>query len=433
MGYRYLNKSLFIAFFMVTLGGVLGTTACKNRDKAPDRQTSPEPAEKPAEKKSLALLLALAQFHNDEQGKTTPGPAKLIILRQSGDTFRPEILEDNESLVFHKAYCPKETGAKGGIITIGASKAALKYWQRGTNGHLEGQKLYEGRFGGKWDRLRDIEEGDLDGDGTPEQVLATHDQGVILVGKKSLNTNMFQYQEVMRQEQTFIHEIEIGDLDGAGLKEFYATPSAPNKLGVSQSGRVIRGRFDSQSQKWQLDEIATFNERHAKEILTYDFDGDGKDELYISLEARLGEHGQVLEPLEIRQITMDNSGKLKEKTIATLPGNMARVLTPVHLQKDKAQLLVTTMSAGIFILTPKKEGPWPHLVVDSTSQGFEHAALAIDSDGDGIDEIFVAADKLSTFSEYKYVAGEFNKKVIMRLNPRDIVWNITACTIDEVP
>ncbi len=383
--------------------------------------------------RSLALLLALAQFKSDAENKSIPGPAKLIMLKQNGESFRPEIILDDESLVFHKAYCRPDDNGKGGIMTIGATKAALKYWQRGADGQLKSTTLYEGKFGGKWDRLRDIEEGDLDGDGAPEQLIATHDQGVILIGRKVSPAGKWQYEEIMRKEATFIHEVEIGDLNGDGQKEFYATPSAPNKMGSTQSGAVIRGRYLKAEKSWNLEEIAVFEGRHAKEILTYDFDGDGKDELYISLEAQLDEAGQELKPLEIRQVTMDKSGELQQKSIAMLPGRGARVLTPVHLQKDEPGLLITTMGAGIFVLSRGKGGSWQKLLVDRDSQGFEHAALAIDSDGDGRDEIFVSAEKQGTFSRYTYTGGGFEKRVLMRLNPRDIVWNITACTAEEAP
>ena len=39
----------------------------------------------------------------------------------------------------------------------------------------------------------------------------------------------------------FVHEIEIGDVDGDGVLEVYATPSEPNRLdGKPQSGVVVR-------------------------------------------------------------------------------------------------------------------------------------------------------------------------------------------------
>jgi len=44
---------------------------------------------------------------------------------------------------------------------------------------------------------------------------------------------------------TFVHEIEIGDLDRDGHLEFYATPSKPNRAsGVSQPGAVLQFRWD---------------------------------------------------------------------------------------------------------------------------------------------------------------------------------------------
>ena len=75
----------------------------------------------------------------------------------------------------------------------------------------------------------------MDGDGKDELVIATHDQGVIAVVHPDED---WRVEEVERTPNTFVHEIEIGDVDGDGVKEFFATPSEPNKLESEQPGEV---------------------------------------------------------------------------------------------------------------------------------------------------------------------------------------------------
>ena len=85
------------------------------------------------------------------------------------------MLEDPDSNVFHKAL-PWD----GGLLTIGGSQALLRTW-RFADGKWIAETRWNPKFGGKFDRLRDIERGDVDGDGKDELVIATHDQGVIAI------------------------------------------------------------------------------------------------------------------------------------------------------------------------------------------------------------------------------------------------------------
>ena len=50
-----------------------------------------------------------------------------------------------------------------------------------------------------------------------------------------------QIEELDRQAGVIVHEVEIGDLNGDGVLEIYATPSAPNRMdGTAQRGQVVR-------------------------------------------------------------------------------------------------------------------------------------------------------------------------------------------------
>ena len=68
----------------------------------------------------------------------------------------------------------------------------------------------------------------MTGDEKPEIVIVTHDQGVIAVLEGE--GIEWEVKELTRKEDTFVHEVEIGDVNDNGLNEFYATPSAPNKM-----------------------------------------------------------------------------------------------------------------------------------------------------------------------------------------------------------
>ena len=121
-------------------------------------------------------------------------------------------MEDPESRVFHKALCVA-TAAGPRLLTIGATDALLKLW-RVEQGRFVGETLWHPRFGGKWDRLRDVELGDLNADGKPELVVGTHDQGVIAVVSRA--GEGWQAREIYREAETFVHEIELGDVLGTG-------------------------------------------------------------------------------------------------------------------------------------------------------------------------------------------------------------------------
>src|SRR5262249_24683569 len=126
-----------------------------------------------------AILIAQAQFveGTGADGKPTsvPGPAKLTIVRKTENGWKPGVIEDPDSNVFHTPL-----GWDGGVLTIGGTQALLRTW-RFADGAWKAETRWNPKFGGKFDRLRDIEVGDVDGDGKDDLVVATHDQGVIAV------------------------------------------------------------------------------------------------------------------------------------------------------------------------------------------------------------------------------------------------------------
>ncbi len=274
--------------------------------------------------------------------------------------------------------------------------------------------------------MRDVEIGDVTGDGKADLVIATHDQGVVAV--VSQTEDGWNVERLDRRADTFVHEIEIGDLDGDGVLEVYATPSEPNTLdGGGQAGEVVRyvpqdGGTESRTV------VADLGNRHAKEILVDDVDGDGTDELYVSVEG-IQEDGEVKESVEIRRYTADTPAG-EGVVIATIEGDtLTRFLTVGDVDGDgKKEMAVASFSKGLWLLRPGTDpaGEWGKESIDRDSGGFEHASVLADLDGDGSDELYVASDNDGELRRYVWIDGRARRVTIhRRAEPRSMMtWNL---------
>lgn len=375
------------------------------------------------------LLLSYSQFQVvDGKATAKPGPARLDILTREGGEWKTETLEDPQSNVFHKAMMLTPRGEAPGILSLGGSGAFVKLWRR-AKGKLEPSTLWQAKFGGKFNRMRDAEVADLYGDGTPAIAVATHDQGVVAVLRQ--RGSKWKVEQLDAKKDTFVHEIEVGDLDKDGTLEVYATPSEPNKLDAeAQHGEVVR--YVPKEGKGPTI-VADLGTRHAKEIYVGDVDGDGTDELYVAVEAQtkgLGSSLQLVEPVEIRRYDADTAPDAKV-IIATIPDRLCRFLTAGDVDGDgKKEMVAASFSKGLWLLRPGKDpkSEWGVESIDRDSGGFEHAALLTDLDGDGTDELYVAADVQGELRRYVWIRGRAKREVILK---RDIpmsrmTWNITA-------
>ena len=417
--------------------------ACrKSTDEAPSQAPAASPADEgeraaqpaagAAAGGSEAVLLALAQFVEDPAGgRPKPGPAKAMLIEAGAGGWGVETLEDPDSIVFHKAMCWPGKDLSGGVLTIGAEGARLLEWRRGPEG-WKSTLLYEGTFGGKWDRLRDLEVGNVDADPEPELVIATHDQGVVLVLNRSAEG--WEAQEIFRKADTFVHEVELGDVDGDGALEIYVTPSEPNRAGVSQPGGVLGFRFDKVAASYQPFWVVQLENSHAKEILTADLNGDGSAELYAAVEAKLTVEGGQLkaaQPVSIQRFHPGAAGApWRPEVVATLEGGLqSRVLLAADLRGLGPELVVTTMRDGVWRLQmPEAPGaPWPKAPIDRSLRGFENAAGIADTDGDGRAELFVTPDDLDQVLRYVWDGEDFQRSEVVGLAARDITWNVVAC------
>jgi hypothetical protein len=387
----------------------------------------PAPATPPAPQRDAltggpypALLVTQAHFLEttgpDGKPQPIPGPARLVILRDSGaDGWKPVVLDDPDSNVFHKAL-----SWDGGILTIAGNKALLRTWQF-TDGAWTSETRWNPVFGGKHNRLRDVEHADVDGDGKEELVIATHDQGVIAIVHPD---EQWRVEEVDKQPNTFVHEIEIGDVDGDGQPEFFATPSQPNKLDQEQPGEVIM--FRREGGKWVKSVVDAPGDTHAKEILAADVDGDKVAELYVVWEGAVAQGGALVRPVTIKAYRW-KGGKPESSVVASVPDRQMRAIAAGDVNGDgKSELVAGALATGLYVFERQADGSWKSTAIDKASSGYEHPVHLADLDGDGTLEIYVASEDQGELRRYRFENGAYAKTVLMPLKSSDITWNVTA-------
>lgn len=373
------------------------------------------------------LLLSKAHFDYrlNDQGRRVPVPgnARLVLVRKTERGWQKVRLEDSDSNVFHKAMTFDLDGKGPGILTIAGTRAALKVW-RWRDGAWTTETLWEPRFGGKWDRLRDVEIGDVTGDAKPEIVLATHDQGVVAVLSQSASG--WTPRELDRSPRTFVHEVEIGDIDGDGLNEIFATPSQPNQASLaSQPGRIVMYRWNGSGFDRQL--VDAPEGTHAKEILAVDLDGNGRATLLAAVEARTEQRGAslvTLQPVQIRAYEFHGT-QVSWRVIATLNDRQCRFLSPGDVDGDgRIDVVATGMTSGVWLLRRQDDGSWAQSLIDAASSGFEHATLAADVEGDGRFDVYVASDEQGQLRRYRWQGNRFVREVITNLPSDEITFHI---------
>jgi hypothetical protein len=420
--------------------------ACGGERSQPEKPPAPPAAAAPAAAATAladapaapadlpkGLLVALSQFEVSPEGKVLPkpGPAKLEIVTRRAGAWAVEVIEDPESNVFHKAMVYAPPGQPPAIATLGGTRAAIKLWRKEGSGFTS-ETVWTQDFGGKFSRMRDAEIAQLTGPGAADLAVATHDQGVVAVVSPQAGGG-YGVRQLDQEKDTFVHEIEVGDLDGDGVVEVYATPSEPNRLdGTPQSGKVTRyvpGKGEGRTV------VADLGDRHAKEILVRDVDGDGRDELYVAVEAHTEGSGAALrlvEPVEIRRYD-DGTDPAAGAVVARLDDRLCRFLTAGDVDGDgKQEMVAAAFKTGLWLLRPAGDAEWSVTAIDPNSSGFEHAALLTDLDGDGRDELYVASDDQGEVRRYVWQDGRFAKEVIQRraVPGSVLTWNLAPVGVE---
>jgi hypothetical protein len=407
------------------LAMIAGATGCSGGSDPAVTETPTAEPEVPVQPEGPLRALLVVQAHFKMEGKKPiPQPAKLMIWRTDGTNWWGEELLDPDSNVWHKAM-----PYNGGFLTIGAQSAVLKHWTPSGAGWAAAE-LWRVQWDGKFNRLRDIEIGDVDGKPGDEIVLATHDVGVVAVGTESGGT--FTFTELDKKPDTFVHEIEIGDVDGDGKPEFYATPSDRNNVsGASQPGAVVRYDFDGAA--WKRSPVVSWTDTHAKEILVTDTDGDGVDELYVAKEGVKATGSKALKaPVQVIRYTKGADAWVP-CVIATLPGeHQLRFLVPGDVDGDGAvEILAPGYKTGLWVLEPPTDDScaWSPVQIDAKSGGFEHATHVADMDGDGKLEIYVASDNNKELRRYVHEGGSYTRSTVWTMPAHHLTWNIQDASL----
>jgi hypothetical protein len=183
--------------------------------------------------------------------------------------------------------------------------------------------------------------------------------------------------------------------------------------------------------------VADLGTRHAKEILVADVDGDGGDELYVSVEGEVGANKELVSPVEIRRYDA-GTDPTAGAVIATLQDSLTRFLTAGDVDGDgKRELVAATFSSGLWLLRPDADpkASWRSELIDRNSAGFEHASILTDLDGDGRDELYVASDRHKEVRRYAWDGRKLAREVIyVRPDDRPIfTWNLTPVPRELIP
>jgi len=377
------------------------------------------------------LLLAMSQFKIsfDKNGVKhyTPGDGKVWIFHPDENWRREQILIPDSKAVHKATAFDIDRDGKNELVVVGGNAASIEWFKWSKDG-WQAHVLWRPPLV----RVRDIEFADLDGDGEPEFAVATHDRGGIYVFDRK-NGKWTPQQVYGVKTRTFVHEIEIGDVDGNGRLEFYATPSQPNvDIGIDQPGKVLKFEWDGTTYKCTV--VRDWKRTHAKEILVADIDDDGRDELVISIQG-LGKKAEGDRRFDIEkpatfEVVRWIDGKEHSEILGTVDALQCRTLVAGDVNNDGAtDLVVGSRYGGLYVFL--RDGKrWTRTSVDRKSMGAVHAVTVADVDADGRNEIISASDDTDTVDMYQWQGGRWAKKTLAHTPREDWVWTMEFVHLD---
>ena len=155
-----------------------------------------------------------------------------------------------------------------------------------------------------------------------------------------------------------------------------------------------------------------------------------RDELYVSVEGVAG--GSV----EIRRYDADTD-PAERNIIATIDDRLCRFLTAGDVDGDgDKEIVVATNKKGLWLLRPESGKRWSKELIASDSSGFEHAAVLLDLDGNGRDELYVASDDQKDVRRYRLTDdGSWEREVLWKHEDElsRFTWNLMPVPIELVP
>ncbi|MET0342534.1 MAG: VCBS repeat-containing protein [Polyangiales bacterium] len=377
-----------------------------------DASAPPDDPEADEPRRGVALALSTTGKDGKKHART-----ELLFLRPKSGKWETVAFDDPTSNAFYKVLSLLSSIEESQVITFGGDKAAVKGWRRTAAGFTPTAHWAE-KVGVKLDRMRDAELGDVDNNNAIDIVVSTHDQGVLAVLKRNpAKLTEWKVEKLDRAKNTFLEEIELGDLDQDGNLEIYTIPrdAVVPKAGESK-GRVLR-YVPSKKEKRTV--VVALDDRQARELLVQDVDGDGKDELYVSVEALMkgeGDATELVEGTEIRRYkasTAPDDGEI----IARIPDAYCRALTAGDIDGDGHRELVAACArTGVWVFQHGglPEQAWSVQQLDKEPTGLQQAAVLADLDENGRDELYVSADDQGEVRRYTWEGGKAAREVIVK-------------------
>ena len=115
------------------------------------------------------------------------------------------------------------------------------------------------------------------------------------------------------------------------------------------------------------------------------------------------------------------------ETIATLPDRQCRFLSAGDVDGDgKPELIAAAYKSGLWMIKPKGQ-EWAIELIDKDSGGYEHATVLADMDGDGVLEIYAAADDQQQLRRYRWTGEKFERTDLFTLPKGNITFGLMPC------
>ena len=338
-----------LGLFLPVLVSAVALGACRggSEEKAP--------ASDGVESFPRALALGLALFEKSPEGKQVPQPATAAFLVREGGDWQYRTLVDEDSNVFHKVMEYAPAPGERGIRPSGAAPPSSACGRRARRPGRCGRRISAGSSRGcVTGRLPTST-----GRARPTWSSPPTTRGSWRLSGPTARVASPSRSSTARRTPSSTRS-RWGISTATGRSRSTATPSLPNKLdGTPQPGEVVRY---VPALKEGRKVVADLGDRHAKEILVDDVDGDGLDELYVAIEAVSG--GRV----EIQRYEADTAADAGV-TIATLDDKLCRVLVSGDVEGDgRKEIVAAGFKSGLWLLSPGPGpgDPWTVVSIDRT-------------------------------------------------------------------